>query len=66
MPAFFTNQELTYLKNNNQFIKQSLNLTRFEKVASDYAKAFNKHEEFDEELFNLINNKQQSKVGSSS
>lgn len=66
LPAFFTNQELTYLKNNNQFIKQSLNLTRFEKVASDYAKAFNKHEEFDEELFNLINNKQQSKVGSSS
>ena len=62
LPAFFTNQELTIVKNNHQLIKQALDLPRFEQVANNYLKAFNKQDEFDEEYFNLINDKQKSQV----
>ena len=57
LPPFFTKQELAFLKNNPNLIKQSLQQTRFDKVASSYLKAFN-GEELDEEYFNLINDKQ--------
>lgn len=62
LPAFFTNQELIFIKNNLVLIEKTLDTTRFANVANDYKKAL-KDNKLDAELFNLINNKQLKQIG---